>query len=49
MDLVIFAVCLLALAIASLLWGADSTDSLDSPEWERRRGWPGPGGGDSPY
>lgn len=29
----------LDLALASELWGVDSTDSIDSPEWERRRAW----------
>jgi hypothetical protein len=48
MDSVIFVVCLLVLAVAALRWGVDSTDTPDSPEWERRRGWPGPGGGGSP-
>jgi hypothetical protein len=39
MDLVISVVCLLALAVAAPLWGVDSTDGVDSPEWERRRTW----------
>lgn len=29
------------LAGVSLRWGFDSTDSIDSPEWERRRTWRG--------
>ena len=29
------------LAVAALLWGADSREGIDSPEWERRRDWPG--------
>lgn len=31
----------LVLAGVSLRWGVDSTDSIDSPEWEHRRTWPG--------
>jgi hypothetical protein len=31
----------IALAVASVLWGADSRDGPDSPEWERRREWRG--------
>jgi hypothetical protein len=27
----------LLLAVASLLWGIDSREAPDSPEWERRR------------
>lgn len=30
-----------ALAVASLLWGADSREGLDSPEWARRKEWYG--------
>jgi hypothetical protein len=26
----------IVLDIASLRWGVDSTDKIDSPEWERR-------------
>ena len=43
MDLIIVVVCLLALAIAAPRWGFDSSDGLDSPEWERRRDWRSPG------
>jgi hypothetical protein len=38
------AVVLIALAvfeIAAWRWGVDSTDGVDSPEWLRRRDWPG--------
>ena len=27
--------------LAAWRWGADSTDGVDSPEWERRRAWRG--------
>ncbi len=30
---------LLVLDLAAIRWGADSTDPIDSPEWERRRQW----------
>ncbi|MBO0779325.1 MAG: hypothetical protein J2P37_10905 [Ktedonobacteraceae bacterium] len=29
----------IGLALTSQRWGADSTDKIDSPEWERRRSW----------
>jgi hypothetical protein len=29
----------IALDITSLRWGIDSTEKLDSPEWERRATW----------
>jgi hypothetical protein len=45
MDLVIFVVALLARALAAPRWGVDSTDGIDSPEWQRRRDWPSSGGG----
>ena len=43
MSAVLVVVCLIfslvALDVAALLWGADSRDGLESPEWERRRTW----------
>jgi len=30
---------LIALALASVRWGYDSTERVRSPEWERRRAW----------
>ena len=39
--LIIALVVLLAAVNAVLWWGVDSTDGVDSPEWERRRGWRG--------
>jgi hypothetical protein len=41
MELVILFLVLSVLAIAALRWGVDSTDDLNSPEWERRRQWRG--------
>jgi hypothetical protein len=29
------------LAVSALLWGVDSREGLNSPEWERRRDWRG--------
>jgi hypothetical protein len=30
---------LLLLDVASVLWGADSREGPESPEWDRRRTW----------
>jgi hypothetical protein len=38
---ILWSVGLVLLALASLVWGADSNDGLDSAEWTRRRGWRG--------
>jgi len=38
-TILIFFALLVGLVIAALLWGFDSTDKIDSPEWERRRNW----------
>ena len=32
---------LVALDVAALRWGVDSREGPNSPEWERRRHWPG--------
>jgi hypothetical protein len=32
-------VLLVALDLAALRWGVDSTDGMNSPEWERRQWW----------
>jgi hypothetical protein len=37
--LLIFLIGLVLLDLAAWRWGVDSTDSIDSPEWERRRLW----------
>jgi len=41
MDITIILVALMALALAALLLGVDSTDGINSPEWERRQRWYG--------
>jgi hypothetical protein len=33
----ILLLALIVLDIAALRWGKDSTDGIDSPEWERRK------------
>ena len=40
-SLLLALAALIALDVAALLWGADSRDGIDSPEWDRRRQWPG--------
>jgi len=42
MDMLIFLFVLyLAFSVAAWYWGADSTESLTSCEWERRQNWYG--------
>ena len=41
MEALIGLALLLLLAVAAERWGVDSTDGLDSLEWERRRTWRG--------
>jgi hypothetical protein len=38
-PLLILIMLVVILDIASLRWGFDSTEKLDSPEWERRATW----------
>lgn len=38
-TLLILIMLIVALDIASLRWGYDSTEKIDSPEWERRTAW----------
>jgi hypothetical protein len=33
----VLLIALIVLDIAALRWGVDSTDGINSPEWERRR------------
>ena len=40
MELFVVFSGLVLLALTSLRWGVDSTDSVDSTEWQRRRLWP---------
>ncbi len=44
MEIVYGLLGLVILDVSSLLWGADSREKLDSPEWEKRRFWRGFGG-----
>lgn len=38
-TLLVFIMLVIALDIAALRWGFDSTEKIDSPEWERRATW----------
>ena len=38
-TLLILIVLCIVLDIAAVRWGFDSTEKLDSQEWERRTGW----------
>ena len=37
--LIILLSMVVVLDIAALRWGFDSTDGINSPEWERRQRW----------
>lgn len=39
MSILLFVAALIALDIAALLWGVDSRESPNSPEWARRLAW----------
>jgi hypothetical protein len=39
MEIMIVLGILLVLAVAALLWGADSRDEVNSPEWAHRKEW----------
>jgi hypothetical protein len=41
MELFVVFSGLVLLALTSLRWAVDSTDSVDSAEWQRRRQWSG--------
>lgn len=43
LGLIGLLVGLIFLGFAALRWGVDSTDTLDSLEWPRRRNWRGYG------
>jgi len=36
---IVMLMALLVLDIAALRWGFDTTERVESPEWERRRQW----------
>jgi hypothetical protein len=38
-TLLILILLVVVVDIASLRWGYDSTEKIDSPEWERRVAW----------
>jgi hypothetical protein len=40
-TLLIMIPALVVLAIASIRWGVDSTDGINSLEWVRRQNWRG--------
>ena len=40
-TLVVLIVALVMFELAAWRWGVDSTDSLNSAEWARRRTWRG--------
>ena len=39
MDVIIILIALVALALAALRWGANSTEGMESPESDRRWRW----------
>jgi len=39
MELMLFVLVLILLALTALRWGADSRDGIASPEWQRRQQW----------
>ena len=41
MDIIVILIAQVALALAALRWGVQSTDGIFSPEWERRQRWYG--------
>ena len=39
MDVIIILIAQIALALAALRWGVNSTDGIHGTEWERRQRW----------
>ncbi len=39
LTLLFLFLVLIVLALAAIRWGANSSDGVDSPEWERRQRW----------
>lgn len=39
MEIILLLVVVIVLDIVALRWGFNSTDSINSPEWERRKCW----------
>jgi hypothetical protein len=41
MDIIIILFALIALALSAFRWGVNSTDDINSTEWEHRQRWYG--------
>ncbi len=41
MEMVIFIIMLIVVDLTAIRWGVNSSDNIDSPEWERRQRWYG--------
>jgi hypothetical protein len=41
MEFINIAITCIALALAAIRWGVNSTYDINSPEWERRQSWYG--------
>ena len=41
MDILIILIAHIVLVLAALRWGVNSTDGINSTEWERRQRWYG--------
>lgn len=41
MELMVALLMVIAFDVLAVLWGADSIDGPNSPEWEARRNWRG--------
>jgi hypothetical protein len=41
MDVIMILIAQIALALAALHWGVNSSDGINSLEWERRQRWYG--------
>ena len=39
MILILLIVALMLFDLAARRWGVDTTDGIESPEWERRQPW----------
>jgi hypothetical protein len=39
MDFLLILLLPIVFGLLALRWGADSSDGIDSPEWERRQRW----------
>jgi hypothetical protein len=41
MEMIIFIILLMVVDLIAIRWGFNSSDNIDSPEWERRQRWYG--------